>query len=38
VVSVAAVMTGSNLARIERLPDVSGLHNEVVVQAGLSLP
>jgi D-glucosaminate-6-phosphate ammonia-lyase len=28
------VMTGANLARIERLPDSSGLRNEVVVQAG----
>jgi D-glucosaminate-6-phosphate ammonia-lyase len=34
VVSVAAAMTGANLARIERLPDVSGLRHEVIVQAG----
>lgn len=31
---VAGCMTGSNLARIERLPDVEGLPHEVVVQAG----
>ncbi len=32
--AVAAAMTGSDLAAIERLPDTSGLRNEVVVQAG----
>ncbi|MCF3934755.1 aminotransferase class V-fold PLP-dependent enzyme [Acuticoccus sp. M5D2P5] len=32
--SVAGAMTGANLARIERLPDVDGLKDEVVVQAG----
>jgi len=32
--SVAATMTGSNLARIERIPDVDGLACGVVVQAG----
>lgn len=33
-VSVAACMTGCNLAKIEQLPDTSGLKNEVVVQRG----
>ncbi|EIM74835.1 L-seryl-tRNA(Sec) selenium transferase-related protein [Nitratireductor aquibiodomus RA22] len=32
--AVAAAMTGRDLAAIERLPDTSGLRNEVVVQAG----
>lgn len=32
--SVAACVTGANLARIERLPDVEGLRDEVLVQAG----
>ncbi|WP_295807046.1 aminotransferase class V-fold PLP-dependent enzyme [uncultured Nitratireductor sp.] len=32
--AVAAAMTGSDLAAIERLPDTRGLKNEVVVQAG----
>lgn len=31
---VAACMTGSNLARIEQLPDTGGMRNEVVVPAG----
>lgn len=31
---VAACVTGANLARIERLPDVEGLPDEVLVQAG----
>ncbi|MEZ5925736.1 MAG: aminotransferase class V-fold PLP-dependent enzyme [Hyphomicrobiaceae bacterium] len=31
---VAAAMTGSDLAAIERLPDTAGLRNEVVIQAG----
>ncbi len=33
-VSVAGAMTGSDLAAIERLPDASGLKNEVVILAG----
>ncbi len=33
-VSVAGCMTGTNLSRIELLPDTEGLKNEVVVQAG----
>ncbi len=32
--SAAACMTGSDLARIERLPDTDGLRNRVLVQAG----
>ena len=32
--AVAACVTGSDLARIERLPDCAGLRNEVVIQAG----
>ncbi len=32
--SVAATMTGTNLAAIERLPDTTGLRNEVVVLSG----
>ncbi len=32
--SVAACVTGANLARIERLPDVEELPDEVLVQAG----
>jgi L-seryl-tRNA(Ser) seleniumtransferase len=32
--SVAAAMTGSDLARIERLPDTTGLRAEVVIGAG----
>jgi D-glucosaminate-6-phosphate ammonia-lyase len=34
VLGIAGCMTGPNLARIEGLPDVSGLNNQVVVQAG----
>ncbi|MGE0211190.1 MAG: aminotransferase class V-fold PLP-dependent enzyme [Parvibaculaceae bacterium] len=34
VISVAACMTGLDLARIERLPDTDGLKNEVVIQKG----
>jgi L-seryl-tRNA(Ser) seleniumtransferase len=34
VLAVAATMTGVNLAQIERLPDVTGLRDEVVIQAG----
>src|SRR5579871_741067 len=34
VLAIAATMTGLDLARIERLPDVTGLPSEVVVQAG----
>jgi uncharacterized pyridoxal phosphate-dependent enzyme len=33
-VAVAAAMTGSDLKRIEMLPDTRGLKNEVIVQAG----
>jgi len=33
-VSVAAAMTGADLAAIERLPDTTGLKNEVVILAG----
>ena len=33
-VSVAGAMTGADLARIERLPDTTGMKNEVVIQAG----
>jgi L-seryl-tRNA(Ser) seleniumtransferase len=32
--AVAASMTGSDLAAIERLPDTAGLKNEVVIQSG----
>lgn len=32
--SIAATMTGDNLGLIERLPDASGLRNEVVIQTG----
>mgnify|MGYP001029934303 CR=1 FL=1 len=32
--TIAATMTGDNLALIERLPDTTGLRNEVVVQTG----
>ena len=31
---VAGAMTGDDLARIERLPDTTGMKNEVVIQAG----
>lgn len=34
VLGIAGCMTGPDLAKIERLPDVSGLKNQVVVQAG----
>jgi L-seryl-tRNA(Ser) seleniumtransferase len=34
VISVAACMTGLDLGRIERLPDTSGMRNEVVIQKG----
>lgn len=33
-VAVAGAMTGSDLAAVERLPDTTGLKNEVVVQLG----
>jgi D-glucosaminate-6-phosphate ammonia-lyase len=33
-VAVAATMTGDDLARIERLPDTSGLKGEVILQKG----
>lgn len=32
--AVAACMTGPNLAAIERLPDATGLKNEVLIQSG----
>ncbi|WP_442580169.1 aminotransferase class V-fold PLP-dependent enzyme [Mesorhizobium sp. ASY16-5R] len=32
--AVAACMTGSNLARVERLPDTAGLKTEVILQRG----
>lgn len=32
--SVAAAMTGSDLGRIEQLPDTAGMKNEVVIQQG----
>lgn len=32
--AVAAAMTGADLAAIERLPDATGLKNEVVIQSG----
>ena len=32
--AVAAAMTGSDLAAIERLPDTTGLKNEVIIQSG----
>lgn len=32
--SVAACMTGPNLARVEQLPDTTGMRNEVVLQKG----
>ncbi|MFC7442832.1 DgaE family pyridoxal phosphate-dependent ammonia lyase [Laceyella putida] len=32
--SVAAVIAGTQLTRIERLPDSEGLHNEIVLQKG----
>ncbi|MBV9634215.1 MAG: hypothetical protein JOZ40_06260 [Methylobacteriaceae bacterium] len=34
VIAVAACMTGANLARVERLPDTSGMKNEVLLQRG----
>src|SRR5919108_2696704 len=32
--AIAACMTGSDLARIEQLPDASGMKDEVVIQMG----
>jgi D-glucosaminate-6-phosphate ammonia-lyase len=32
--SAAACMTGQDMSRIERLPDASGMKNEIVIQAG----
>ncbi|OCC03882.1 hypothetical protein BA190_15350 [Labrys sp. WJW] len=32
--AVAAAMTGNDLAAIERLPDTTGLKNEVIIQSG----
>ena len=34
VVAAAACMTGLDLGRVERLPDTSGMRNEVVIQKG----
>jgi len=34
VLGIAGCMTGPDLAKIERLPEVNGLNNQVVVQAG----
>lgn len=34
VISAAACMTGLDLARIERLPDTTGMRNEVAIQKG----
>lgn len=33
-ISVAGCMTGADLARIEQLPDTSGMKNEVLIQVG----
>src|SRR5438094_4329068 len=33
-IAVAACMTGADLARVERLPDTSGMKGEVVLQRG----
>jgi L-seryl-tRNA(Ser) seleniumtransferase len=33
-IGVAACMTGSDLAKVEQLPDTTGLKNEVVIQRG----
>jgi D-glucosaminate-6-phosphate ammonia-lyase len=33
-IGVAAAMTGADLARIEQLPDTTGMKNEVVIQSG----
>jgi D-glucosaminate-6-phosphate ammonia-lyase len=33
-VAIAAAMTGPDLERIERLPDTSGLKNEIIIQTG----
>jgi L-seryl-tRNA(Ser) seleniumtransferase len=33
-VGVAACMTGTNMAKVEQLPDTSGLKNEVIIQRG----
>jgi D-glucosaminate-6-phosphate ammonia-lyase len=33
-VSIAGCMTGSDLGRIEQLPDVTGMKNQVVIQTG----
>ena len=33
-VSVAACMTGSDMARVEQLPDTTGMKNEVILQKG----
>jgi len=36
-VAVAACMTGANMAKVEQLPDTSGLKDEVVLQRGHSI-
>ncbi|MEM2351674.1 MAG: aminotransferase class V-fold PLP-dependent enzyme [Thermoproteota archaeon] len=33
-ISVAACMTGADMAKVEQLPDVKGLKNEVIIQRG----
>lgn len=33
-ISVAACMTGQDIARVERLPDTTGMKNEVILQRG----
>ena len=33
-ISVAACMTGADLAKVEQLPDTTGLKNEVIIQKG----
>lgn len=36
-VSVAASMTGANMAKVEQLPDTSGMKDEVILQRGHSI-
>jgi L-seryl-tRNA(Ser) seleniumtransferase len=36
-IGVAACMTGANMAKVEQLPDTSGMKNEVVLQRGHSV-
>lgn len=35
--AIAACMTGQNLARVEQLPDVTGMKDEVIIQKGHSI-